>query len=476
LGAFFGKPEVYSWTFWPLWIGNANSNFSSWQDGYAATEGVEPKMQVTKTGANYEWFGRDGVGVAQIWAGRSDLELKSLKPIQETHRQLDPSINHSDGAVEQEGNIQVVENHVYYAFPQMDSQGKWQVWTAVSDLDGTNFVERQQTTDGGWIPYLQVAGDSIYYIYARQNLFPVQDLFICRSKRDGTEWHTLARLGPADTSWGQLTIDGGQVLFSYAGLKDDGTDVFTTGSLNLDGSNLKVTPQPPEGRSIAPGNLQVVGDRIFYSFGIAGDNHATAARSWIGSARRDGSDWKAEEIEPPLVMAGSGYGQYKGFVTVGGKTYLAASQWRKGPKEGQVESHIFLGSSGSNILSKGDAYGIGLSENLTVSAFANVGQDYLFRGEARSDTGGTVASFELQDTQVHQVVAVYSGQIVKLYIDGVESSHANIATQPELNDFPLLIGDGFVGTLKEVRLFNQSLTDQVIKRMFESERRTFDPK
>ena len=48
----------------------------------------------------------------------------------------------------------------------------------------------------------------------------------------------------------------------------------------------------------------------------------------------------------------------------------------------------YLGSSGSNIMNRGDAYGLGLTKWNEAQAFINAGEDYLFRGEAPEDSAG----------------------------------------------------------------------------------------
>jgi hypothetical protein len=216
-----------------------------------------------------------------------------------------------------------------------------------------------------------------------------------------------------------------------------------------------------------PEGIQVVGDRIYYSFEIQQPTTGALA-AWVGSTTLDGSGWKAEQIAPGLSGPGVNLGfGYKSFVTVGGKTFysIGAAKALVNPKstDPSPDSHIFLGTSGSNIISKGDSFGIGLSQDSQVRAFINVGEDYLYRGEAPLDTGGATSVGTLPDESLHQVAAVYDGRVLKLYVDGSLVSETGYKSPPAKNDFPLLLGDGLVGSLKDVRIFNRAIDPKSIK-------------
>ena len=101
---------------------------------------------------------------------------------------------------EQEGNHQVADGKIYYGWMQMDAKNDWQLWTAISNLDGSNFRATQRTTDGGGIPNVQVAGDTVYYMYVKR--YRVDDpthkrnretLYFAVSDKNGEGWRELLR-------------------------------------------------------------------------------------------------------------------------------------------------------------------------------------------------------------------------------------------------------------------------------------------
>jgi hypothetical protein len=456
----------------PLWVGSAAVNLSAWQDHYTLTEGLEPKLQVVAKNLYYEYFARDGFGVWQIGSATSRPDFSEFKPVQRTFRDVkskDPAARSNYG-VEQEGNIQVVGDRIFYAFPQKDDDDRWQMWTASSNRDGSKFVTQQRTVEGGWIPDLQVAGDSVYYIYG-QHEYQRDDepipLYIAKSDLDGGHWRVIAQFNDNQQAGGVMMVDANRLFFGYVRLMPDKTNHIVTGSMDLDGGSIVTTLRPESARKEFLQGLQVVGSTVHYAFIEEDDMHGTLQHTtaWFASAGTDGGHWEARKVldYPPTSTWG-----YQPFVVVGGKTYYSALR-----EYSEHDFRPFLGTSGSNIVSKGDAFGLGLSEGSRVTAFINAGEDYLYRGEAPVDPGGVLAESDLEDDGTHQVAGVYDGQVLKLYVDGELKSTTKCTRAAAQNDFPVLLGDGFVGLLKDVRIFNKSLQDRDVDRLFREGRRKF---
>jgi hypothetical protein len=463
-------------TSFPMWIGTASANLASWSEQSTLMEGIEPKLQVTEKDIHYEYFGRDGADVMQIWTATSAHDLSAFTPIDQTHRPDKPGVD--PNGTEQEGNLQVVGERAYYAFPEVDDpRGQvLQLWTAVSDQDDTHLNATQRTTTGTFVPLLQVAGNSVYYYYGVGGFSIFGKASIARSDLDGSHWHVIATL-PA---MGAFKVDKDRIFFMYprfSSLPDGATQAqLVVGSMGLDGQesasrSVAAADSPrqegQEARTIEAGDIQVVGDKVYFSWTESLSAYDEGIKtwtipelsSWMASSQRDGSMGRVRRItgSPSEGMLG-----YKPFVIVGGKTYFGVSRVYS-----YRDHRTALGTSGSNIINKGDAFGIGLSEEADVSAFINAGEDYLYRGEAPLDTGGATAVGALSDQSLHQVAAVYDGRRLALYIDGSQVSAKEYRTPPARNDFPLLLGDGLVGTLREVRIHNTALDAHDIEKLYQ---------
>jgi hypothetical protein len=220
----------------------------------------------------------------------------------------------------------------------------------------------------------------------------------------------------------------------------------------LDGSRLRILQRTFGSEVLGPPELgiQIVGSKVYYAFGTGRFSTSPAERftSWIASADLDDNNWKA--IRLPASPGNTQLG-YKAFQIVGAKTYFGASQFRE---EG---ARPFLGVSGSNIVNKGDAFGIGITADRNARAFVNAGPDYLFRGEAPQSPGGATADSPINGLW-HHVAMTYDGKTVQLYIDGKLKSAMNYDEPIASNPFPLIIGDGFRGIIRDVAIYNDVLS------------------
>jgi len=127
-----------------------------------------------------------------------------------------------------------------------------------------------------------------------------------------------------------------------------------------------------------------------------------------------------------------------------------------------------LGFDGANIVSKGDAYGLGLTARGLTRGFVNAGQDYLFRGDGPADTSGAIADAAeplAGDTWYH-LAEVYDGRNLNVYVDGKLQARTPYAAPPAANPFPLVIGDGFVGYVDEVGLYDRALSGAEVQELY----------
>lgn len=437
----------------PLWIGTLSTNLDSWDDHYTTTFGHEPKLQATANGVYAEYFAPDGIGIWQIWTAASGLNVAKLTLRQQTDRQ--PEFGVDDYGVEQEARIQVVGDRVYYAFPQKDEDNHWQLWTATANRDGSNFRADRRTNAGGWIARFQVADRNIYYAYPPEpgsSYTPETGINIAKSDLEGRNWQSIGRIENIAADEIQLVVSSGRLFLGYIERLSAHQVQFVTGSMDLEGGDLHWNEMPVKAAWLWPTGIQVVGDRVYYGVAIQGSE----AKTIIFSCLRNGTGFRIEtETDPKLKMMAP-------FVVVGSKTYYSASVSTQSPKL-HMKQTIAMGTSGANIVSKGDSFGIGLSEKPEVVAFLNAGTDYLYRTDAPQDTGGFTARANLVPGSLHHIVATYDEHELILYVDGIEASRTSCSISPQMNNFPLVLGDGLVGRLKEVRIYNRALTGQEIE-------------
>jgi hypothetical protein len=444
-----------------IWSGVADVNLGTWSDK-KRTElpltGLEPKLQVVGDRMYFQYFGNSADGAWQIYTGTSGTDGKDWQVIQRTFTK-------GRYDTEQTRNVQVVGNKVYYAFPMKDKAGKWQVWTATSNLDGSAWRARQQTTSGGIIPSFKVSGDKIYYIFPVDTPKKhVYDVVIASANLDGSGWHEIRRMrGGGWWIIAQITVNKGTIYFSYSkGDPDKGVHLWT-GSVATDGSAFRERQRTFGIGNSAPAGVQVVGDKVLYAFSFMQQPMTLMKKPgwmgmsfWTASTDLNGGHWTQQR-----QAGGDGDDHltgYKMLSVVGGKAYYDVNRLHYVKKEGRVarQENGVLGYSGSNVLSKGDAYGIGMSALGSVSGFVNAGEDYLYRGEAPEDTAGAMVEQKLVPGW-HHVAVTYDGSILRLYVDGKLARETKYGKKPATNPFSLSIGDGFVGKIARVMLFDRAL-------------------
>jgi hypothetical protein len=116
------------------------------------------------------------------------------------------------------------------------------------------------------------------------------------------------------------------------------------------------------------------------------------------------------------------------------------------------------GVGGSNLIRKGDAYGL-LSEGDSVIGFIN--------------TALIHASLE---SGWHYLTLSYNGSSQKLYVDGELKAEHAVSEVITTNDNPLVIGGSFFnGTIDEVRIYNRALSEEEVMMHYLLELKKFDP-
>ncbi|OGU70036.1 MAG: hypothetical protein A2W30_04910, partial [Ignavibacteria bacterium RBG_16_36_9] len=197
-------------------------------------------------------------------------------------------------------------------------------------------------------------------------------------------------------------------------------------------SNFKFEPE-----------LQVVGSKIYYVWrGLTG----ISFEIWTAEMNIDGTGFSAtqrttgsnDKWEPQLQV-------------VGIKIYYI---WRAPDGSNQ---QIWTAEMNSNILNKGDFYGLGIAGN-TIRGFINAGVDgFKYKAEAISYTAGASVQSDISVNWNH-IATTYDRSKLKLYVNGVLVDSSTFTETINTNPFNLKIGDDFSGTIDEVCIFNTVCT------------------
>ena len=453
-----------------IWSGLADVNLGFW-NGQQRTRpplsGLEPKLQVVGNRLFFEYFGGDADGNWHIYTGSSEIDGKGWVSKQRT-------FSKRGYASEQSLNVQVVGNKVYYAFPLKDAGGKWQLWTATSNIDGSSWKALQQTKNGGFVPDFQVSGKKIYYIFLSGTEKDKtigdfkNDIIIASANLDGSGWQEIHRIHDAAWLIAKLTVDKGAIYYSFSKRDSNGNTHFWTGRISTDGSFPKERQRTFGAGNAAPvGGIQAIGDKVLYAFSATRQQVPWKLKFgfmdmsvWTASTDLDGSHWTQRR---EVGDDGSDYDAGYKILAVGGKHYYDITRLYYVGNKKEVVRHesALLAYSGSNVLNKGDSYGIGMSASGIVSGFVNAGEDYLYRGEAPEDTAGAMVEQKLTPGW-HHVAVTYDGNTLRLYVDDKLVRETRYDKKPAANHFPLSIGDGFVGKIARVMLFDHALNQSEI--------------
>jgi hypothetical protein len=446
-----------------IWTGSADVAFQNWAYTRRTEDplgGVEPKMQFTQSGAVYQWWGHDASKQWQIWTANSEIDGSAWKAVPRTteFETVVETNGEPRNRVESGANLQIVDKTAYLGFLHMDELNRWQMDTATVGLKGLGYTAVRRKIGPNWGPSFQIVGNKIFYLYPKGEAGNLV-LHMSSSDLDGSDWMEIRELGPVTGNWwGSFQVSKGRIYAIYPRRRGQGNDVsdLYTASMDIRGSKfVEVRRAQADDRITVPiyGGIQIVGNRIYYSFNTAPLEDQLAESLWTAESNLDGSDWNALHR---AVGAGS---PYKGLQVIGAKEYLGlySLNLRTGQ---QTEA---LASVGANLVSKGDAFGIGITERGFARAFVNAGQDYLFRAEAPSDVGGAIADSRIDGDGWHQLVMTYDEQSLKLYVDGELKTVEPYSNRVQENPFPLLVGDGFAGALDEVQIYDRVLSPSEVR-------------
>lgn len=481
-----------------LYTGTVDIDLHHWRDERRTrtpVTGLEPKLQVVGNVIYYEYFGQDSEGDWQIWSAHSNVDGSDYTPMPLTqkHRKHKGEQSAVELNVEQ-GSLRVVGNEIYYFWPERDDEEIWQTRIGWSHKDGSSFTTARVTTNEGAFVQAQVVGDRVYYLinpsWGRRR-GPEQKSYLgamalAVSDNRGRRLRVLRTIEgiPGGTGGAAFRVTDGKLYLAYIQADESDRVHLFTGHMNLNGSGFHAIQRSiGDGAQGIPGvgqlGLTVVGHKVYYALVFVNTDMTAkeaaqqlfkkrtigrgAITSWVAEAGVDDSGWRVTQRSnfPPDIVP-----RYKSIAVVGGKVYQSLTEYRP-YSEHWEPFRPFLGTSGSNIVSKGDAYGLGLTEWNEARAFINAGEDYLFRAEAPADVSGAIADSTI-DENWHFCAITYDRHNLKLYVDGIFKSSTPYRARIGRNPFPLVLGDGFVGIIDDAEIYDRALS---AKEVFAASRR-----
>ena len=432
-----------------LITGSVDTNGENWtirEHQLSRFSPLEPKMQVVGDQIYYNFFALDpsqpdvtGTGkVGEFYTAHSNLDGSDF--------QATPRLTPEEfGRRTEQSCLQVVGERIYHGYVKMDRHGKWQLWTAQSNLDESGWQTVQRTTEGGWIPRFQATTDGIYYYYGRYYKTHPQDTFyIAKSDFDGRNWQVIAKFHDEFARpLGRLLVANGWIFVTFAARDNDGIARLHTGRLDINGHLRQFIKRTDHLTDTGAAHIRFMGDRLYYCYEKQKTSE-TSLQYWRAESDLDGENWRIEPITDPNVRHSMSYGAFQ---MVGGRTYWLADR----APDLWYDQRVLFGTSGANLVNKDGAFGIGLTEKQRARAFINCGQGYLLRGETMDGYYRHVIETEVDDDW-HAYVMSFDGRTLTFWMDGDIVGKKSVDVSVEVNQAPMVIGEGFVGNIARLSI------------------------
>jgi len=415
-----------------IWTGEMNTDGTNWTATNRTTSVSldSPQLQVVGDKIYYVWSETDG-SYYQIWTGEMNTNGTGWT-----------ATNRTTTAYSKYGpQLQVVGDKIYYVWYEYDGSSDWQISTGEMNTDGTGWEATNRAAGAyeRYDPQLQVVGDKIYYVWSEYDGTYVQ-IWTGEMDTDGTDWEATKRTTSAYHKYApQLQVVGSKIYYVWYGHDDSNPDQIWTGEMNTDGMNWTDIKRTDSLYVKDHPQLQVVGDKIHYVWSELDGSYYY--QIWTGEMNTDGTGWK-----PTQRTASANSTLVPQLQVVGSKIYYV---WEQSDRE--YDHEICTGEMGSNILSKGDFYGIGIMGN-TVMGFIDAGVDgFKYKGDAIDYTAGATVNCTIGSNWTH-VAMTYDKSALNLYINGDLEDSSAFNRTINTNDFELVIGDDFDGMIDEVHV------------------------
>lgn len=172
----------------------------------------------------------------------------------------------------------------------------------------------------------------------------------------------------------------------------------------------------------------------------------------------EAAEWSIGARGGGLVFDGDSYVEVPDHADLGLEAEGTLQAWARYSNEGlggQIIGKCLAGGTGVDC-----NYDLGLADPAFVSAAFCLGDT--------TDASCTDISSHGFDRMVwHQVVVTWDGTLLRVYVDGLLKKLEWQTITPAANEEPLLIGNGFVGRLDEVKIYDRALTAKEVASLYQ---------
>ncbi|MBW2977888.1 hypothetical protein KY331_03525 [Candidatus Woesearchaeota archaeon] len=438
--AIFGNEQI--------WTAVMNTDGTGWTATQRTTSGydsVAPQLQVVRDKIYYVWHETDSLGYTQIWTAHMNTDGTGWMPTKRTFSSYNKEYP----------QMQVVGDKIYYTWAERDSGYYLQIWTGemnIMGIGGMNATKRTTSLFQKTRPQLHVVGDKIYYtwhkLFGSRYQIETADMYT-----NGTGWNDTQRTTTLFNKMNpQLQVVGNKIYYTWDEYSGGGYYQIWTAEINTDGTGWTATQRTTTSYNKRFPQMQIVGDKMHFTWT---ESDWSFSQIWTGEMNINGTGWSATQRTTSAVNKG-----YPQMQVVGDKIYYA---W----EEYSTYTQIWTGEIGSNIISKGDFYGIGITNN-KVKAFIDAGVDgFKYNAEAINYTAGAAVESTIS-AGWNYISMTYDKSNLKLYINGnLKGTSSNFTENINRNTFDLIIGtEDFNGSIDEILILNRALSAQQIQALY----------
>jgi hypothetical protein len=168
-----------------IWTAEMNTDGTGWKAVKRTStpfDKFEPQLQVIDDKIYFAWRESDGSHF-QIWTGVMNRDGTGWQAVKRTHT---PQDKHNP-------QFQISAGRIYLTWHEADGpdwrKARYQIWTAVMNVDGTGWQANQRTTAGfdKYTPQLRVTAGKIYYVWEESD-GKHRQIWTAVTNKDGTGW------------------------------------------------------------------------------------------------------------------------------------------------------------------------------------------------------------------------------------------------------------------------------------------------